>query len=111
MKSTSLAYLKENHPQIGDAFESGLRQAIEYESGLAPVVRELVMLAGYTVAGHGRAFRLHCARAFDSGATEADVRAAVLITLGASAGLEPVVDALRWIDEVVGTRMTPVAEG
>lgn len=111
MNRTSLGYLKERHPQIGDAYDSGLRHAIVSESGLAPAVRELVMLAGYTVAGHGRAFRLHCARALDSGATEADARDAVLLTLGASAGLESVVDALRWIDEVVSTRAARAADG
>jgi alkylhydroperoxidase/carboxymuconolactone decarboxylase family protein YurZ len=78
----------------------GLRAAVDRAGPLDARTRELVMLGGYTAARQPLAFKVHCRRALAAGATLEEARHAVLLTLGASAGLEPTVDALIWIDEV-----------
>jgi alkylhydroperoxidase/carboxymuconolactone decarboxylase family protein YurZ len=97
-EQSSLEYLGDHFPLVGAAFRDKLRPAVDSAGPLTSRERELVMLAAYTAARQPRAFRLHCMRAFDAGATPAEANHAVLMTLGASATLEMVVDALRWID-------------
>jgi 4-carboxymuconolactone decarboxylase len=98
--STSLEYLVARHPDVGTAFRDGVRASVDAAGPLDPRVRELVMLGAYTAARQPRAFRLHCGRALAAGASADEARHAVLMTLGASATLEMVVDALRWVDDV-----------
>jgi len=97
----SLAYLRRRHPDIAAAFDDELRRRIVESSTLDGRTAELVMVAGYAVARHPRAFAIHCRRALAQGASPDDVRSAVMLVLGASTGLEPTVDALTWIDDVV----------
>ena len=64
--------------------------------------RELILLAGFTVARQEGGFKSHCRRALAAGATADEVRQAVVITLSNVASIEVVADALLWADEVIG---------
>lgn len=103
-RTGSMDYLVEHYPQIGDAFLNGVRAGVDEAGPLDARTRELVLLGSYTAARQPLAFKVHCRRALVAGATPAEARHAVLMTLGAAAGLEPVVDALVWIDEVQAER-------
>jgi alkylhydroperoxidase/carboxymuconolactone decarboxylase family protein YurZ len=96
-----MEYLLEHHPDVGSAFRDGVRAAVEAAGPLAAAQRELIMLGAYTAAVQPRAFRVHCRRALAAGAEPAEIRQAILLTFGASATLEMVVDALTWVDEVL----------
>jgi alkylhydroperoxidase/carboxymuconolactone decarboxylase family protein YurZ len=101
---TSMEYLLREHPGVATAFRDGVRAAVDAAGELAPRERELIMLGAYTAARQPRAFAVHCRRALQAGAERGQVHHAVLLTLGASATLEMVVDALQWADEVVAER-------
>lgn len=99
-RSNSMDYLVERHPEVGGAFRDGVRAAVDNAGPLDARTRELVLLGAYTAARQPIAFKVHCRRALAAGASVEAARHAVLMTFGAAAGLEPVVDALIWIDEV-----------
>ena len=99
--ASSMEYLVSRYPEVGVSFRDGVRKAVDGAGPLSAVERELVMVGAYTAARQPRAFKLHCRRALSAGAAAEQVRHAVLLTLGASATLEMVVDALRWTDEVL----------
>lgn len=81
-----------------------LRAAIEEAGPLERKYRELINLSAFTTARIEGAFKVHCGRAFDAGATLEEVHQAVLLTLAATSGIGPVADALRWADEVAASR-------
>jgi alkylhydroperoxidase/carboxymuconolactone decarboxylase family protein YurZ len=97
----SMVYLAEHHPRIAEAFLHGVREAVDTAGPLDAKTRELVLLGAYTAARHPHAFKVHCRRALENGASAAEVRHAVLMTFGAPVPLEPVVDALMWCDDVI----------
>jgi alkylhydroperoxidase/carboxymuconolactone decarboxylase family protein YurZ len=86
-----------------DAF-GALRRAIEESGPLEPKYRELINLAAFTTARIEFAFKTHCGRALDAGATPDECRQAALLPLAATQGIGPVADALRWIEEVLTAR-------
>lgn len=96
---SSHEYLARRHPHVSEAFFDHLRPALEASGSLDKKTKELVMLAGYVVAGQPRAFSVHLRRALQAGADADQVRQTVLLTLGASATLEQVVNALWWVDQ------------
>lgn len=97
---SSMEYLAERHPNVAAAYRDQFRPTVELEGPLSASVRELILLGAYAATRQPRAFANHCERALRSGCGVAEIRQAVLLTLGASATLEWVVDALRWIDEI-----------
>jgi alkylhydroperoxidase/carboxymuconolactone decarboxylase family protein YurZ len=101
---TPMQYLVEHHPSVGTALRDHVRAAVEQAGPMTPKVRELVLLSSYTASRQPRGLGVHCGRALDAGADPREIRQAVLLTLGASATLEMVVDALRWVDEVCAAR-------
>jgi alkylhydroperoxidase/carboxymuconolactone decarboxylase family protein YurZ len=98
-RRTSVDELRDAYPDVADAFFA-LRAAIERSSSLDRKTQELIMLAGYVVARQEGGFKTHAARALAHGASLDDIKTAVLVTLGATAAVEPVGIALRWADEV-----------
>ncbi|GAW47887.1 carboxymuconolactone decarboxylase family protein [Nocardioides sp. PD653] len=95
-----MEYLSERFPEVADAYRDQFRRTVELDGPLSPRIRELVLLGAYAATRQPRAFALHCERALRSGCDVDEVRQAVLLTLGASATLEWVVDALRSVDEI-----------
>src|SRR5215207_8322261 len=64
-------------------------------------MRELILLAAFTVGRQEGGFKSHCRRALRAGATAEEVRQAVVITMSNVASIEVVADALLWADEVI----------
>ncbi len=98
---SNLDHMREVSPEIATAFR-GLREAIDGHGPLEPVQRELCLLAGFAATRNEGGFRVHCTRAVQAGATLADVEQVVLLMLGTSLGLAPVVDVLGWAHDELG---------
>jgi alkylhydroperoxidase/carboxymuconolactone decarboxylase family protein YurZ len=64
-------------------------------------MRELILLGAFTVARQEGGFKAHCRRAVAAGATPAEVRQAVAVTMGNITSIEQVADALLWAEEVL----------
>lgn len=92
---SNLVRLRETSTEMADAFRA-LRVAADAHSTLGPKERELVLLAGFAASHNEGGFRVHCTRAVESGATVEEVEQLVLLLLGTSLGLAPVVETLRW---------------
>jgi alkylhydroperoxidase/carboxymuconolactone decarboxylase family protein YurZ len=102
-KPSSIATLKATSPRVAERFLN-LRSAVVAESSLDAKTQELILLAGFVVSRQEGGFRTHAGRALDAGATFADVKTAVLLTLGAQASVEAVGDALGWADDIAVSR-------
>ncbi len=100
----SVDEVRKRFPDVADGFQKGLRAAIDNAGPLDTRMRELILLAGYVTARQGEGFKTHAGRALAAGATPDEVRHATVLALGATAALEPVVDALIWADEVIAAR-------
>ena len=107
-KPGSIAILQAASPRVSEAFMN-LRNIVGAESSLDRKTQELISLAGYVVGRQEGGFRTHAGRALDNGATAADLKTVALLTLGASASVEAVADALRWVEEVVAARSPEAA--
>jgi alkylhydroperoxidase/carboxymuconolactone decarboxylase family protein YurZ len=101
-KPSSIAALKAASPRIAEAFLN-MRDVVVAESSLDPKTQELILLAGFVVGRQQGGFRTHAGRALAAGASVADLKTAVLLTLGASAAVEAVGDALTWVEEIAAS--------
>ncbi|MGA1827962.1 carboxymuconolactone decarboxylase family protein [Microbacterium sp.] len=93
---SKLDELRSTSPAAADAFRL-LRNAADHHAGLDEKQREFCSLAAFAATRNEGAFRIHASRAREAGATEAELEQVVLLLLGTSSGLVPVLDALRWI--------------
>ncbi len=91
--------LRKTSNEVADAFYE-LRKVIAASGPITPKFRELMLVAAFTATRNEGGFRIHCWRARDEGATREEVDQAILLTLGASQGLSPVVEALNWAREI-----------
>lgn len=94
---TALDVLKQHAPEAADAF-GALRRSLASAGSLPPATQELIVCATFVVTGQEAAFRTHARRALQHGASVAELRQAVLLTLGATATLAQVAAALRWVE-------------
>ena len=90
--------LREVSPQTADAFKA-LRGAVDGHATLTDRERELILLAGFAAGRNEGGFRVHCLRAAAEGASLAELEQAVLLMLGTSLGLAPVVETLIWLHD------------
>jgi len=95
---TNVDQLQELSEDIGLAYRS-LRKAVDGYGPLDEKQRHLILIAGFAAQRNEGGFRVHCIRAVESGATLAEVEQTVLLMLGTSLGVAPVIDALRWAHE------------
>ena len=102
-KRPSPVVLKSSFPSVAESF-AALRAAIVKAGSLDQKLQELIVLAGFVVARQESGFKSHARRALDHGAAPEDVKTAVVVNLGATASIELVGDALRWVDEVLAER-------
>ncbi len=56
--------------------------------------RELTLLTGFAATSNEGGFRVHCTRASEAGASVREIEQVVILLLGTSLGLAPVVEAL-----------------
>ena len=61
---------------------------------------ELIIIAGFATGGHQEPFKNHVRRALQANVGKNTLQQVVIATLGATAVLPNVANALRWIDEV-----------
>jgi alkylhydroperoxidase/carboxymuconolactone decarboxylase family protein YurZ len=92
---SNLDRLRETSNAVADAFR-GLRRAADGHGTLEAKQRELCLLAGFAATRNEGGFRVHCTRAAEAGATVEEIEQVVILMLGTSLGLAPVVEALSW---------------
>lgn len=92
---SNLDRLRRTSPEMANAFRA-IRVIADGHAGLEAKQRELCLLAGFAATRNEGGFRVHCTRAVQAGATTADIEQVVLLMLGTSLGLVPVVEALAW---------------
>ena len=98
---TNTDKLRKTAPDVATAFR-GLREAADSYGPLEAKYRELLLLAGFATTRNEDAFRLHCTRATQAGASLAEIEQTVILLLGTSLGLAPTVEALEWaLDELL----------
>ncbi len=95
---SGLDRLRETSEEITGAFVAFRRTIAEF-GPLDPKQRELCMLAGFTALRNEGAFRVHCTRAFEAGATLIEVQQVVLLMFGSNIGIYPAVETLSWAAE------------
>ncbi|WNF00350.1 carboxymuconolactone decarboxylase family protein [Streptomyces luomodiensis] len=95
---SNLDLLRETSGPVADAFR-GLRRAADDHGPLEAKQRELCLLTGFAVSRNEPGFRVHCNRAKDAGATVEEIEQVVILMLGTSLGLVPVVEALNWVHD------------
>jgi 4-carboxymuconolactone decarboxylase len=100
-KPPSPATLGKHFPGMLEAHRA-LTSAAAQGGPLDERLRELILLAAFTTARQEGGFKSHARRALAAGATPAEVRQAVAITMGNVTSIEVVADALLWADEVIG---------
>jgi alkylhydroperoxidase/carboxymuconolactone decarboxylase family protein YurZ len=81
-----------------------LRKAVLTSGPLDAVTCELIVLAGFVTSRIESGFKAHARRMLNEGVPTAAIRQAVLVTLGATATFPLVIEALRWVDEIVEPR-------
>lgn len=99
---TKVDELQEIAPEVGIAYRS-LRKAVDAYGPLDEKQRHLILLAGFAATGNEGGFRVHCTRAKEAGASLAEVEQTVLLMLGTSLGVAPVVDVLHWAQDELGS--------
>lgn len=99
---TNLDKLRAVAPDIATGFRT-FRQAIEESGPLGDRERELILLSGFATTRNEPGFRVHLNRAHAAGVTVKELEQAVLFLLATSLGLVPVVEALGWIHDELGT--------
>lgn len=90
--------LRELAPDVATAFR-GLRTAADAYGPLDAKQRELTLLTGFAATRNEGGFRVHCTRANETGASLAEMEQVVILLLGTSLGLVPVVEALAWLHD------------
>jgi alkylhydroperoxidase/carboxymuconolactone decarboxylase family protein YurZ len=104
---SNLDRLRETSPTVADAFRS-IRVAADEYGPLDPKQRELCLLAGFAATRNEGGFRVHCTRAAQAGAPVREIEQVVILMLGTTLGLVPVVEALGWVhDELSGGDRQP----
>ena len=83
----------------GEAFRA-FRQAARTSGPLDKQTVEFILMAGFAAAGNEGPFRNHARRALETGVPLEALQQTVILTLGATAVLPAVAEALSWLDEV-----------
>jgi alkylhydroperoxidase/carboxymuconolactone decarboxylase family protein YurZ len=100
MKPPSPETIRKHFPGVLEGHQA-LQRAAAGGGPLDERMRELILLAAFTVGRQEGGFKSHCRRALRAGATPDEVRQAVVITMSNVASIEVVADALLWADEVI----------
>ena len=95
---SNLDRLRETSDAVADAFR-GVREAADAHASLTAKEREFCLLAGFAATRNEGGFRVHCTRATQAGATVREIEQVVILMLGTSLGLVPVVEALSWVHD------------
>ncbi len=91
--------LREANELAGKAWQI-FRDAARDSVPLDRATIELIIIAGFATGGHQEPFKNHVRRALQANISKGTLQQVVIATLGATAVLPTVANALRWIDEV-----------
>ena len=91
--------LKRVNAEVGDAFKI-MRRAISASGPLNEETKELILISSFACVGFEPSFKVHALKARLAGISRSKLQQTVLLTLGATAALMRVTEALRWLDEV-----------
>jgi alkylhydroperoxidase/carboxymuconolactone decarboxylase family protein YurZ len=94
-----IGVLAKSSQNVADAFLA-FRQTVNGLDALDARQRELCLVSAFTTLGDKKRMAVHGARAVDAGATQDEVRHAVLLMLGATTTLSAVSDSLEVLSEV-----------
>jgi alkylhydroperoxidase/carboxymuconolactone decarboxylase family protein YurZ len=100
--SKPYAQFVEKHPELAEALGQ-LGEACHKAGPLEPKTRHLIKLGIATAQRSEGGVKTHTRRCLDAGATEAEVRHAVLLSL-TTAGFPGMIAAMGWLNEVVDAR-------
>ncbi len=92
----------ETYPDTAQAYQA-LGQALSDEGPLDRPTRELVKLGISVGSGSEGAVHSHARRALEAGATDEEIRHAVLLAL-TSIGFPHMMAALTWVEDVLSDR-------
>lgn len=95
---SGLDRLRETSDEVTEAFVA-FRETIKNFGPIDRKQQELCLLAGFTALRNEGAFRVHCTRAAERGATLAEVQHVVLLMFGSNIGIYPAVETLTWAKE------------
>ena len=91
--------LRETGARRRDGLPRAARTAADALGPLDAKQRELTLLTGFAATRNEGGFRVHCTRAIEAGATPGEMEQVVILLLGTSLGLVPVVEALAWLHD------------
>src|SRR5207253_1016653 len=95
--------VKKYFPEVHARFMN-MRAAIPETGPLDARIRELLLVAAFTVGRNSGGLKTHARLAMKHGATPEEVRQAIVVTFGAAASIGLVGEALAWADEVIEGR-------
>ena len=98
---SNIERMKAVSPEVASSF-AALRKAIDGAGDLTERERQLCLLAGFAATRNEGGFRVHCTRAKEAGLTLSDVHQLVLLMLGTSLGLAPVIETIDWASDELG---------
>ena len=93
-------YVTQQYPAVWQAFQA-TRNASREAGPLDVKTQELINTAVYATVGAEGGTKTHAARAYQAGASPAEVRQAVLLCLGVGMGFAPVYRAMEWVREAL----------
>ena len=89
-------YVIEKYPQLWQGFQA-MRGAIRELGPLDVKTQELINTVAYATAGAEAGTRTHATRAYEAGASPAELEQAILLCLGVSMGFSPTYRAVEWV--------------
>jgi 4-carboxymuconolactone decarboxylase len=90
--------LRKYNAEAGTHFRA-MREALVKAGPLDAKTCELIIIASFATVGFEGSFKSHALRALMAGIPKNEIEHAVLVTLGATAALATVTNALGWIAE------------
>ena len=93
-------YVIQQYPAMWQGFQA-TREAIRGAGPLDVKTQELINTAVYATVGAEGGTKTHAARAYQAGATPAELQQAILLCLGVSMGFSPVYRAIDWVREAL----------
>ncbi len=93
-------YLIKEYPKFWENFQ-GMRTAAREAGPLDVKTQELINTAVYASAGTEAGTKTHATRAYEAGATPAELRQAILLCLGLGMGFSHTYEAMNWVREAL----------
>jgi 4-carboxymuconolactone decarboxylase len=93
-------YIIQQYPQVWLGFQAA-RTAIREAGPLDVKTQELINTAVYATVGAEAGTKTHATRAYEAGASRAEVEQAVLLCLGVGMGFSPTYRAVEWVRQAL----------